>query len=85
MDQGVIQNLKVHYRRFFLRRRIAAIDAKNNFDFNLLNSINLLKRAWDKVKPDTLKNCFRKAGFHDQMQVSLNLTFHFELVFSGWK
>ena len=68
-DQGIIQNLKVHYRRHVLRRRIAAIDAKTDFKFNLFDSLNLLKRAWNEVKPETLKNCFRKAGF--QLQVSL--------------
>jgi hypothetical protein len=70
MDQGIIQNLKVNYRRLFLRRRIAFIDAKKEFQFNLLDSINLLNFAWKKVKPETLKNCFRKAGFHAQLAVS---------------
>lgn len=69
MDQGIIQNLKVLYRRHVLRRRIAAIDAKTDFEFNLLNSLNLLKRAWDEVKLETLKNCFQKAGFHIKQEV----------------
>lgn len=68
MDQGIIQNLKVLYRRRVLRRRIAAIDAETDFEFNLLNSLNLLKRAWDEVKPETLNNCFRKAGFCAQLE-----------------
>jgi hypothetical protein len=63
MDQGIIKNLKVHYRRFLLRRRINAIDNKVEFEFNLLNALNLLKRAWKEIKQETLANCFRKAGF----------------------
>jgi hypothetical protein len=63
MDQGIIKNLKVHYRRYLLRRRINAIDNKVEFEFNLLNALNLLKRAWKEVKQETLANCFRKAGF----------------------
>lgn len=79
MDQGVIQNLKVHYRQLFLRRRITAIDAKADFEFNLLNSINLLHRAWRHVKPETLKNCFRKAGFHAQMEVGFDFISRFNV------
>jgi hypothetical protein len=63
MDQGIIKNLKVHYRRYLLRRRINAIDNKVDFEFNLLNALYLLKRAWNEVKQETLANCFRKAGF----------------------
>uniref|UniRef100_A0A914VZL2 HTH CENPB-type domain-containing protein n=1 Tax=Plectus sambesii TaxID=2011161 RepID=A0A914VZL2_9BILA len=63
MDQGIIQNLKVHYRRFLLRERIKAIDEKKDFLINLLNALHLLRRAWDDVKPETVHNCFRKAAF----------------------
>lgn len=63
MDMGIIKNLKAYYRRFLLRRRINAIDNKIDFEFNLLNALNLLKRSWKEVKQETLANCFRKAGF----------------------
>lgn len=63
MDMGIIKNLKVHYKRFLLRRRIDAIDNKVEFEFNLLNALNLLKRSWKEIKQETLANCFRKAGF----------------------
>jgi len=81
MDQGIIQNLKVYYRKRLLRRRILAIDSKSDFSLNLLNSIHLLKQAWDDVKPTTLANCFRKAGFVFEDQVK---TRHFTFkVFLG--
>ena len=63
MDQGIIQNLKVHYRRFLLRRRITSIDNKTDFKIDLLDALHFLDRAWNSVKPETLSNCFRKAGF----------------------
>lgn len=75
MDQGIIKNLKVHYRRFLLRRRINAIDNKVDFEFNLLNALNLLNRAWKEVKEETLANCFRKAGFVIEVSRLLNSNF----------
>jgi hypothetical protein len=35
MDQGIIQNLKVHYRRYLLRERIAAFDAQTEFKMDI--------------------------------------------------
>lgn len=63
MDQGIIQNAKVHYRRLLLRRRIAAIDDGNEFHFSLLDSVHCLSQAWKSVTPITVANCFKKAGF----------------------
>ncbi|KAI1705545.1 DDE superfamily endonuclease domain-containing protein [Ditylenchus destructor] len=63
MDMGVIKNVKVFYRKFLLRERISAIDNNVRFEFNLLNALHLLRRSWNAVKPETIQNCFRKAGF----------------------
>jgi hypothetical protein len=63
MDQGVIANLKCHYRKLLLRRQIQAFDANVPFSINLLDAVNMLRRAWDCVKEETLHNCFRKAKF----------------------
>jgi len=63
MDQGIIQNLKFHYRKRLLRRRIAAIDSGREFTLNLLDAVFLLRQAWNEVTEATLSNCFRKAGF----------------------
>lgn len=66
MDQGIIQNLKVHYRGLVLRRYIAEVEAGTNSSYriNLLDAIRYLVRAWDMVTQTTIANCFRKAGFH---------------------
>jgi len=63
MDQGIIQNLKVHYRKRLLRRRIAAIDSGTAFTFNLLDAVFLLRQVWNQITSATISNCFRKAGF----------------------
>uniref|UniRef100_A0A915DEH2 DDE-1 domain-containing protein n=1 Tax=Ditylenchus dipsaci TaxID=166011 RepID=A0A915DEH2_9BILA len=63
MDQGIIQNLKAHYRRFLLRDRIKAIDSKQDFLFNLLNALHCLRKSWGEVKSSTIANCFRHAAF----------------------
>jgi hypothetical protein len=73
MDQGIIQNLKVHYRKRLLRRRISGIDSGTEFSFNLLDAVFLLQRAWNEVTETTIANCFRKAGFVFEGQVSLIL------------
>lgn len=77
MDQGIIQNLKTLYRRHLLRRRLAAIDNNVDYDLHLLNALNFLHRSWKEVKPETLKNCFRKAGFYESLEVCFILHFPF--------
>ena len=65
-DMGIISNLKCHYRGTMLRRLINFIDDGNDystFKFTLLDAVVLLKQAWEKVEPATIRNCFRKAGF----------------------
>ncbi|VDO46856.1 unnamed protein product [Heligmosomoides polygyrus] len=44
-EKRIIQNLKTHYRRLFLRRRIASIDSSAELSFDLLSAINLLDQA----------------------------------------
>ena len=69
MDQGVIKTGKVHYRRMFVKRLIAEINAGDKDEFgkiNLKDGIELLGRAWNCVTPETISNCFRKAGFKSE-------------------
>ena len=35
----------------------------STFKFTLLDAVVLLKQAWERVEPATIRNCFRKAGF----------------------
>ena len=63
-DQGIIHSLKTRYRATFLTNFLHHIDSGSSadtFSINLLEAMMILKRAWDEVTQDTLKNCFRKA------------------------
>ncbi|GFS15232.1 ADP-dependent glucokinase [Elysia marginata] len=65
-DMGIINNLKFHYRGTLLKRIINHVDEGNGFDnfkLTLLDAVIILKQAWEKVEPATIRNCFKKAGF----------------------
>lgn len=63
MDQGVIKNLKVLYRKMVLQRIIICLENGKGYDVNLLSALHMISRAWEMVKPETISNCFRKCGF----------------------
>lgn len=69
MDQGIIQNVKIIYKRLLLRKMIDAIDANISFTFNLLNALQMLQQAWVEVKVETIKNCFKKAHFIENEEI----------------
>lgn len=67
MDQGVIKNIKHHYRHFLMKKLLDYVeDGSNNpkqFKINILDAMNMISKAWSKVKYTTIQNCFKKAGF----------------------
>ncbi|XP_052074066.1 tigger transposable element-derived protein 4-like [Mytilus californianus] len=62
-DQGIIQNLKVHYRKRVLMKQIACAESKTEFSLTVLDALRFLQRAWFSVTATTISNCFRHAGF----------------------
>ena len=70
MDQGVIQNLKMNYRKLLLKDLISAIDMKKNFHVSVLDAIFYIDKSWSMVTSTCISNCFRHAGF----QFSTNST-----------
>ena len=68
MDQGIIKNLKVHYRKNMLLRYVAAVDGKQEFSINLLDAIHMLSTAWKSVLPQTVSRCFSHAGFEHSVE-----------------
>ena len=67
-DAGLIQNVKMHYRKLLVRHVLSHMDDANTATelskkINILDAIMWLKSAWDSVQPDTIKKCFAKCGF----------------------
>lgn len=69
LDQGIIQNFKVFYRGLLVKHLLSKIDTnaapKSNM-VNVLDAIYFIKTAWNSVKPETIRNCFSKAGFSEE-------------------
>jgi len=67
MDQGIIATLKRYYKKILLRDKVANIEYGYDTDINILDAMRMLERAWEYVTPDTIKNCFAKAKFFDDL------------------
>lgn len=68
LDQGIIRNFKVFYRQLILRQILSVMDNINSArelskSIDLLEAIYFIHNAWQKVTPETIRNCFSKAGF----------------------
>ena len=69
LDQGIIQNFKVLYRKLLIERILVEIDRERTNAFALANkfsvydSIQMIYLAWSLVLHVTIKACFLKCGF----------------------
>jgi hypothetical protein len=77
LDQGIIHSFKSYYRKNLISHMISLIEKRNeineevgesilwkkNDEFNLLQSMILMKSALEHVTSTTITNCFRKAHF----------------------
>lgn len=64
MDQGVIYNFKQFYRKQVVSRTLEFIEKKQDIQpVNLLEAVRMIRFSWTQVTENTIKNCFRKAGF----------------------
>ena len=71
MDQGVIRSLKAYYRTICVSKIVDAVDnGKPQPNFSILDGMIILIEAWNKVKKETVQNCFRKAGIGSKAQQS---------------
>jgi hypothetical protein len=59
MDAGVIKNLKLLYHSQLVRQQLAAHKEGVSFQFNILDSMQLLHCAWYMVEPETIINCYK--------------------------
>lgn len=72
MNQGVIQNFKMFYRKEIIGRLVDNIDNNESFSINILEAIRMSDMAWRSVTPQTILNCFIKAGFKDDDIIALD-------------
>ncbi|XP_008189708.1 tigger transposable element-derived protein 6-like [Acyrthosiphon pisum] len=62
MDQGIIQNFKILYRKEVIRTMVNDIDEGRSFSINLLQTMRMCYKAWENVEKNTIVNCFIKSG-----------------------
>ena len=68
LDQGIIANVKYHYKAI-LRKKIKAltdIDSDTSAltlikEIKIVHAVHMFSEAWDLVKPETIANCSKKA------------------------
>lgn len=68
LDQGIIKNFKTWYRFTILKNILSKMEIVASSEelvksINLLDVVYFIHKAWTKVTADTIRNCFRKAGF----------------------
>ncbi|UYV65149.1 hypothetical protein LAZ67_3003332 [Cordylochernes scorpioides] len=63
MDKEVIKNLNNFYRRFLVENILTGDSEALKIKLDVLQASRLFKKAWDQVTSETIKHCFKKAGF----------------------
>jgi len=63
LDQGIINNFKIFYRKEMVKKIVSAINDTNQIVINIWDAIRLCDKAWRHVKKETIVNCFTKSGF----------------------
>lgn len=69
LDQGIIHCFKVFYRQNLMRRQLLTLENGEKLQdfskkFTILDALKIVKRSWWLVTPNTIENCFKKAGFY---------------------
>lgn len=68
LEQGVIHCFKFYFRKILIRKLILSTEKGESIkeflnSISILNVLTYIKRSWWLVTSETIKNCFRKAGF----------------------
>lgn len=83
MDQGIIQNFKFFYRDQIVKHILSKMEyASSASDLsksvNVLEALYFIKNAWNKVTPNTIQNCYAKAGFKKSVQEGVGIDYDAE-------
>jgi len=70
MNQGIIYCMKLYYSRLLTQSLIANVDkisvlSELSKNITVLQAIQWLNVAVNKLKPQAIKSCFAKAGFYE--------------------
>ena len=69
LDQGIIKNAKVHYRKRVIRRLLDNLESTGELPIiNVKDAIDYIHFAWEHVQPSVIANCFHKAGFFKEKE-----------------
>ncbi|CAH0713248.1 unnamed protein product, partial [Brenthis ino] len=68
MDQGIIKVLKQGYRTRLIHRYLREMeDPDSKRPLTVHDAILNIAAAWEAIKPETIQNCFKKAGFRNNV------------------
>lgn len=76
MDQGVIANFKKFYRGAINAQYIDSLDNGTDFKLNVLDAMTQSQIAWNKVKAETILNCWFHMTFRESTEVTEELIEH---------
>lgn len=62
LDRGIINSFKVNYRKNLVRKLIARMDNNQDHKIDVLEAITGIKKAWESVTTDCIRNCFVNAS-----------------------
>ncbi|KAL4153779.1 hypothetical protein QTP88_001612 [Uroleucon formosanum] len=63
LDQGIIKNFKLLYRKEIVSEFLACLDNNDSPKVTVLTAIIISHKAWNNMTTQTIQNCFRKCGF----------------------
>jgi hypothetical protein len=72
LDNGIIKNFKVFYRKKLVSKLLGTIDNNEEFKINVLESLLLSEYAWEAITTNTIVNCFKILAMNDSTTLNLN-------------
>ncbi|XP_056649105.1 tigger transposable element-derived protein 4-like [Diorhabda sublineata] len=67
MDQGIIDNFKIYYRKEVVRHVIKSTEDNQCPQIDVLQAMRFARKAWFSVTKTTIANCFKKSGFKSEV------------------
>ncbi|XP_061890779.1 tigger transposable element-derived protein 4-like [Entelurus aequoreus] len=61
VTREIVRTLKFHYRKMLTKKKVAFLRANETFTPDLLGAMYSLRKAWETIKPETIRNCFFRA------------------------